>query len=630
MKKGKYVFLILLLLFPCFIHASEVDYDITNYYVDAEIKENGDMRVTEYIVLDGTFNGYIRDIAFRNTNLEEEDYKKYGIYNAENIELESIQATYAKELSWDKLQEYTFQNLKEEYAANGGYVTTDSSIKKSYKMYYKANNEKVIFRITYILKDVVVLHKDVAELYWTFIGEDYPDKLRDVQIKVQLPKEDSSNYFRAWAHGDLAGEIHLYDNQYILATIKTLDPNSSMDIRMTFAGDLLNQENVNKIMNKEALPAILEEEEARAEIANNRRKKMKVQYYTIFAGTIFWYVALLVSWIYVYFKYDKEYKADFHLKYNREFIDDYNVEVIDYLFYKNITPNALSASILNLIYKKNIRLEELASDKKKKTYIFYLENKENLTEAESVLVEFLFTKVGTENQFTTTDLQNYAKSTKTCEKFQANYLTWKNEVIKSGKQQNFYEQQTKPLWISGIFLISSLLLNGIKMILNVINLFTTFTMVVGVIFLIYTLCFNKRTTKGNEHYLKWKAFKNFLNDFGTFEIKELPEIKLWERYMVYATIFGLAEKVSKVMNVKIKEVQSLGVYTNSYMPTYTDWYVFQSINDSFHNAINQSARSVAAVNAERAGSSSSSGSGFGGGFSSGGGFGGGGGGGHGF
>ena len=57
---------------------------------------------------------------------------------------------------------------------------------------------------------------------------------------------------------------------------------------------------------------------------------------------------------YVYKKYDKERKPKFIGEYNREFIDDYNVEVIDYLMNNTITPNAMSASLMNLIYKKNV------------------------------------------------------------------------------------------------------------------------------------------------------------------------------------------------------------------------------------------------------------------------------------
>jgi uncharacterized membrane protein len=143
----------------------------------------------------------------------------------------------------------------------------------------------------------------------------------------------------------------------------------------------------------------------------------------------------------------------------------------------------------------------------------------------------------------------------------------------------------------------------------------------------YTFTFTKRSVKGSEHYYKWKAFKKFLKDFGRFDFKNLPEVSLWERYMVYATLFGLAKEVSKAMNVQIKELENNGLYTGNYYPTFTDWYVYNSINDIFVNSVHEN---ISTITSERANSVSSSGSGFGGGFSSGGGFGGGGGGGHGF
>ena len=295
---------------------------------------------------------------------------------------------------------------------------------------------------------------------------------------------------------------------------------------------------------------------------------------------------------------------------------------------KNITPNALSASIMNLIYKKVIQVEEIPSNKKKKDYKFTLNREnENKNETETYLINFLFTKVGKDDTFTTQELQSYAKSTKTCEKFSNSYTTWKNKVIKDGKAQNFFESTGKAKGISILFLVVGIIINILAGVFIVIVPTLYINIFLSIIFLIYTFAFFKRTKKGNDDYSKWKAFKKFLNDFGTFDTKELPEIILWERYMVYATVFGLAEKVSKVMNVKIRELEASGVSVTSYNPTFSDWYVFNSLN----NIVTSSVRSNAsAVTAQRANSISSSGGGHGGGFSSGGGFGGGGGGGHGF
>ena len=52
-----------------------------------------------------------------------------------------------------------------------------------------------------------------------------------------------------------------------------------------------------------------------------------------------------------------------------------------------------------------------------------------MTDTEQVLLDFLFEKVGKNNQFTTKDLEKYASSTKTCEKFSKYYT---DGIIKNG------------------------------------------------------------------------------------------------------------------------------------------------------------------------------------------------------
>lgn len=628
MKKMIITMLTIFLFIPLIIQADTVDYDIKQYYINADILENGDMEITELLVLKGSFNGYVRDIVYKNNNLGSTGYANNKIYNASGIEIESISAKKVKQVSFDTLKDTDFQELTKGKASNHGYVESTIPDGLSYKMYFKANDETVVFKITYKVLDAVVLHQDIAELYWTFIGSDYEDDIHDLQIKVNLPNTDNSKNFRVWAHGDMAGEIYAYDNRYLLATIDRLDAYNPVDIRTTFSTNLVNKNAVKKTTNDEALEEIIAVETERAEEQNRERQKARVLYYGFLGASILYLIFLIVAWIYVYFKFDKEYKSTFTNEYNREFIDDYNVEVVDYLMNKRITPNAMSASIMNLIYKKVITVEEIPTDKKKKDYKFTLnETAENINETEKYLTEFLFKRVGSEGTFTSKELKNYASSTKTCEKFLANYNTWQKDVIRDAKEQNFFEKNGTAQTISVLFLVFGILLCVLPGVLNVVLVLPMLNVFISICFLIYTCLFFKRTKKGNEDYAKWKAFKKFLNDFGTFDTKELPEIILWERYMVYATVFGLAEKVSKVMNVKIKELENAGVYMGGYYPTFTDWYVFNSINNAITSSIQAN---TTAITRERANSASSSGGGFGGGFSSGGGFGGGGGGGHGF
>ena len=639
--KKLYLFLILL-IFPFIAHA-EVDYDITDYYITSDIEVAGGLKIKELIVLDGTFNGYERNIVYRNDSLEEwkagnVNFEKSSIYNAVGVDNLKVAAMKVNgDVSFDTMKNIS-NYASEVDSANLGesnvYTTTKNSNGIDVRMYMPANNEKVAFYLEYVVANAVVMHNDVAELYFPFIGDKFSDDIDNVNVQVFLPAADTSNNFRIWAHGPLSGEINKYQNENkenigLIASIKDLKANTGFDIRVTFDKSLILVPQFLHHSNEDALDKILEVENKRADDANAKRKKIKAVYYSIKYAAIGYLIFLIVMWIYIYVKFDKEYKADFKNKYNREFIDDYNVEVIDYLFNKNITPNAMSASIMNLVYKKNISVEEIPSDKKKKEYTFKLLNKENLSKSEEYLIEFLFDTVGNGSEFTTQKLKDYAKSTSSYSTFTSKYSTWKNNVIQEGQQQNFYESNTK---IEFIGLIIALI-GGLIFVTNILcntDILIAYAIIIPiVIFAIYIMTFNRRTKSGNEDYAKWKAFKKFLNDFGTFDIKELPEIALWERYMVYATIFGLAKKVQKSMNVYIQELDPNGTlypyYYNSWMYYDLNYAVADSVNSAVNSAVNYS------INTANANSSYSSGSGFGGGFSSGGGGGfGGGGGGHGF
>lgn len=621
--------------FPIFVHASSIRYDIEHFYVDAKILENGDMEVKELIVLDGNFNGYIRDITFKNNKLRYHtpiDYNQDAIYNASDIKNVSIKAKHVSSfVSFDTMNE-SFDDLTlvtSGNATNKSYVSNYISNGYSYEMHYKSDGGKVAFFLTYTLSDVVVLHEDVGEIYWTFIGDGFDDPLKDVQIHVSLPKEDGN--IRVWAHGDLIGEIDPVDSKMAQATISKNPRNSNVDIRMTFSSSLLDATLVSKKTRETALQSIIDVEQERANIANRERQIAKQVVNFLTGSSIFLIICLIIWWIYVYFKYDKEHKSDFDLEYNREFIDDYNVETVEYLMKENIGGNAFSASILNLVYKKNIRLETISNDSLKiKQYEFILVNRDSLSATEEILVDFLFERVGRDGKFSTLDLKKYASSTKTYTSFQSSYTKWLNSARKDAISENFYEKKFIPLCSSFIFLFLGISLVSYSYFHNTNLIFPWIYAFFSVFFVFYCAFIRKKTKKGVEHYVRWKAFKKFLEDFGTFDVKELPEIVLWERYLVYATVFGIANKVQKAMNVKISEM-NIDRVNSPYYPSWIDYSIASSIsrsvNDSF--AANRTAYSRA-YSREVSSSRFSSGGGGGGGFSSGGGFGGGGGGGRGF
>jgi len=626
----------LLLFIPMVVSASTVNYDITDFLIDAKILNNGDMEVQELIVLDGNFNGYLRELQYSNPKLTEYNqgeinFANSAIYNATGIENVTVST---KKVEGEEISFKTFNEIfiplkkttNEKYATNGNYVFWQEDNILNYKMYQKAEDEVIAFLISYTVSDAVVIHEDVAELYWNFIGSNFTDKIYNLKIKVQLPEEDNSEKFRYWAHGDITGEIKALNNRTLFAEMKSLEKNTIIDIRTTFNKELISDRTSLRFSKENALEKILEVETKRAEEVNKQREFIRFMYNFVQALTKVFYLINLIIWIWIYMKYDKEYKSNFNAQYYREFTGNYNVEVIDYLMKKTITPNALSASIMNLIYKKNIEVEEIIGNNKKKKYKFHFKNNNQVTDTEQLLLDFLFERVGKDNTFTTMDLEKYAKSPKTCNKFSRNYNDWKNCVIKDAEQEKFYENNGIPIVIGILTLLISILIFLIVMYYQIDYIPCYFLLPFSIIFLFYTILIKKRTKKGNEDYLRWKAFKNFLNDFGNFNVKELPEITLWEKYLVYACIFGLADKVQKSMNVKINEMEDMSFTPSLSWHPFFNWQLYHIVNES----VNTSIKNNIAATSVNANSKNSSGSGFGGGFSGGSGFGGGGGGGHGF
>lgn len=613
----KIIFLIIILCFPLFVYADGTD----KYYIEANILKNGDMEVKELKILSGVYNGINTRLKFTNPSLREFkgeliDFEGSLIYNATNLsDIKIYGVNYdSKDFSIINNASRTLF-VKNQYANIGDYGYYWDMDYYNYKIFMPSNYNQASL-ITYTLKDVVVIHNDVAEIAWDFIGSDYEENINELIIVINLPSD--SNELRVFSHGPVTGYNDIINKKQVKAVYSNLPAYQAIDVRVVFDKNLVFEG--NKYSDVDGLEKILAVEKMRAEKANDLRNAAKTKITFI---KIYFYIDLIllfVAGIYYYLKHDKENQAKFVGQYYREFIEDYNVEVVDYLMKKSITPNAMSASILNLIYKKNIKVEKLKDERGKDLFLFTKLSDSN-NESEIYLLKFLFEIIGNGQTFSDKELQDYAKSTKTYSTFTSSYSAWKQKVIDEGKKQNFWDNNNLKI-ILIIFAIVSLgifylIVNSISS--DLISYLGTLG-IIHLIFIIYLVSSKKRSAKGNEDYAKWSAFRNFLKDFGQFKDKDLPEIILWEKYLVYATIFGLAKKVQSAMNVKIKEMNLDQTYGGRF--NLFDYMLINNmVNSSVSSAINAASVTASQVAASRMSSSG----GFGGGSSfGGGGFGGGG------
>ena len=627
------IILLILLLMPTPVHALREG--ISNYYIDATVLENGDLHVKELIVLNGTFNGFERIINFRNLNAPLFDgklasFEGSDIYNGSDIILTSI-----KDILIDKNINFSyiynqgdrFQEAILAIPGDYGVYTVTPTVDqngKTFKIFNPStrSNGTLInergFYIEYVIKNMGIVYQDVAELGWNVFSDQLTEYVNHLEIHINIP--NNKTLLRAWAHGPLNGTIDLVGKTKLIVKIDDLNAATAMDVRFMFDKEVIK--NSTKIENIDGKDNILKVEKGRADKANNARNIEKIKYYGMTVLSILWMIGLIPLIIYVYNRFDKERSSTFKTKYFRDFPANYGPEIVGYLFNHSIGSEDLSASIVNLVTKKVIAFEEV----EKKKYLFKLVGADlPMTKAETKLTTWLFGSIGDGSQVTMEQINKNAKGE--YEAFLKNFGEWKNLALTEAKEMNFFEKLGLKKFNAFIYGLAGIGLAIINFNLMIHLELSTIIIIAGIFAAIYFLSVTKRTVNGNEDYVRWKGLKNFLNDFGKFSNRDLPNVVLWEKYLVYALVFGNADKLAKTMSIKFTEIYGNQASVGNHM--FDIYYMNnimnmnRSINSGLNNAVNT------AVNTRTAAQSrSSSSGGFGGGFSSGGGsFGGGGGGG---
>ena len=656
----KKIILFLLLLIPFYVNAT-----VENYYMEATVLNTGDIKVREVFGLDGTYNGFERELYYGN-----------NIYAGTNIEIISVKGIKKTSNDFAILNDSGDIFTEVGSASKGDYghyIITDIDNGINIKIYNPSKKER-LFYIEYIVKNMAIKHNDVGEIGYN-IFTSLKEPVSNINVKFIVPNNKKT--IKVWGHGPLTGETSIVSSNEVLLKLDYLESYEKLDIRLVFDRNVLSES--LKLDNEDVLNTIIEEETKKADDANKireeERKKLEelkekieqaindfekdrtqvkkdyaislveklygYEEYDLYMyrlnntlsyeeeeelkrnktiGNIINYLCItyLVFGIYLFYRFytnhDKEYKPIFNHEYYRDFPKEYGPEKVDYLVNGQVSSKSFTAMILNLIYQKKIEFEKL----EKNNYKLKLINQDNLANSEKNLIKCIF---GKKEEVTLKELKTNAK--KNYDEFTNNYRSWQQNATNESKAMNFYEKSNKGLY--SLYSIIPFFLFSLSNYFEYANPFIIFiTILIVPISLVYYLCAKKRSKEGNEDYHKWKALKNFMKDFGRMQEKELPEIKLWEKYLVYATVFGIANKLAKTMEIKVKEFADTD---------FTDLYTINALNDMLKvsNVVASSVENAKLV-ADRAyavaHSTNSSGSGSGGGFSSGGGsFGGGGGGG---
>ena len=527
---------------------------------EIEILDDGSIKVRELIKMNGEYNGMDRTILARSLYNNTRSYTindikgNNDLYDGDEIiELRVGSISDDRELTFDDFNRSVNYFDEVSYASNGDSkkYTNTYYMGEDYLKIYNSSDLDEIFYIEYTVTDVVVVHEDIAELAWNTLGDGYRENIGDYEVKVVLPNSDSD--YRVWLHGPLNGEIERTNNKEAVGTFNFLGAYNPVSVRLIFDKSLVP--NATKVSGLIAKDAIIDYQTELSDEANRERERIQRQNMILIISSSVWALIAISLAVGVYLREKKMKKTAFNMEYFRDFPASYGPEVLEYLLDKNVTEKSLSATILNLIYKKVLKVEVI-DRKLKDDYKLVLQDYDeaSLTETEKIALNLIINEIGNSKEVVLIALnliineignsKEVVLSTirKHCSTLSNanNVMDLYNDFIRKskslGKSEKFFATTPGLVAFSVIFSLLGLVLTFISFALDLswLGIIIIILMIALIIFVITRKFYTK---KGAEHYAKWMAHKKFLEDFSRFNEKELPEVTLWDKYLVYATIF---------------------------------------------------------------------------------------------
>ena len=495
-----------------------------------------------------------------------------------------------------------------------GMKNSDGNFEIAWGVGLDSGEDSRVYAISYTVIDAVSKHNDYAELYWQFVGEDFEVDAGKITGTIMLPENATAKEdIKVWGHTEgLNGEIYATDLNKIEFTINNFNSGRFVEVRTLFPTEMILYS--GREDDADILDSVIGEETIWAEEANNRRRMHQAVGIVIFIAAI---GASIYSIIFAIGKYrkskeQKKFTPDMELEYFRELPREnatpaQAISIIKELkaeFVGNDIGRIFSATLLNLNLKGILEFNLEQEKKKEKITIKILKNEAtDLLPDEKIVFDFLVEATKSTGEITVDELKKYITSTASRNKIiklQDNLSkVTKEELVNEG----IYDKEAKKEYDKyatsmGLYMFAIFFLIMVALIVFAkFGLFSTIGIAILEASLIVSSVIiqkamnrvNVYTQKGINEKERWKGLRKYMLDFSLLKEKDIPQIVIWEHFLVYATAFGIADKVLKQLKTVYPNIEN-EVNVN----TYTYMYLMMNTNfsSSFSNAINSSMSSA--------------------------------------
>ena len=588
--------------------------NLNNLDFDVQINNDGSMDVTE-----------TWDISISQTNTLYKSFKTDTSKYSDITDVTVKEITNGQNNNFTKTDEWAYHVTKNYYY---GTENEDGDFEIGWGVGLDNSRGTRKYEISYTVKDAITKYNDYSELYWQFVGKDFEISADKITGTIYLPSNVTNQEdIKVWGHTeDLNGTIYATDTNKIEFELNNFRNGRYVEIRTLFPTELIISSGRTK--NKEILQTVIKEETKWADQANARRERQEwINKYLpiiLFIGLILINIILIIAYVKKIIKYSKKlkelkkYEPTTKLEYYRDLPDENSTpgEAMKILntninsFTSSNFGKVFSATMLDLALKGYLEIKQEKNSKGKENINIYVlkQVSDGLKPSEARIMTFVRDAAKGKEVITLKKLEKYIEEhpTKIQSLLKGTYDAVNNQLIKEqiidSEIQKEYKKY-KDIQTGYIAAIIFLFCFTLTAFIVPLIIFAIDAIMCGKI----AKKLNVLTQKGVDMQEQWKGLKKYMEDFSMLDRREVPELVIWEKYLVYATVFGVAEKVIKQLKIVYPNFEEITSGVNTY--TYMNIMMHTNFSSSFSNAISTSIASA----------TYSSGSGGGGGFSGGGG-----------
>ncbi len=500
-------------------------YDIESARIEQTVKDNGEVEVHEIIryKMRKPFRGLYRNVP----------QGRYVKMSNVRIWVEEEKDAYVQFL----------KNTGTEFEARVWIAPYGSTQELDQK------GKEYTLHVTYLASGVVESGEDCSQILRQFWGTGWDSPVKNITAVFNFPS------------GFLPDQIYTHPKADISRTANTVElnlnylpPQSFGEVRFVF--DQVSQMALsanNRSLNKKAI----EKEENDYNLQRTLKITIPLILYGIIGALLF-----IVFWI-----FGKEPEIAYQGIYERELPshdspDFVNAAVVNLI--GNVDNDGISAVMLNLYRKDYIDFEE-DSKNRKDTIIFKKTTAgSDISQSESYFFSFL-RGYSVDNKLNFKELGKILqKSESKAKAFNSKYSAYQSIVKDNVKARNYFKSTG---YVFAILFAVLLGLGGVVMV-PILSMDPTpdlalFATILSAIYIVTAAIlislpkdvFGKWTKEGLTYYRKWINLKKFLEEFSLMSQYPPDSVIVWEEFLVYATAFGIADKVEKALKKMVPKEQ---------------------------------------------------------------------------